>query len=291
MHEAGPGVQAGLIPAESPGGPFTDSAVRASLYATADRLARRSGALRAARIAGRPAEQVIADLAANRVTPGGAVADVGCGRGATTARLAKRLAPRVLLAVDLSPALLAVARTRLRHHPVRSVCADFHRLPLPDGGLDLVVAAFCLYHSPRPADVIAELARCLAPHGTAVLVTKSADSYRELDELVAASLDTHATSRPSLYATAHSGNLAALAGGALDVIEVIHERHRFRFTDLGHTAAYLSTSPKYALPTPLRGQPEALAAAMRAGLPEGPVTATSTVTYLVARRPDAGGRR
>lgn len=185
-----------------------------------------------------------------------------------------------------------MAGDRLQGYPVRRVCADYHRLPVPDGAIDLVVAAFCLYHSPRPADVIAELARCLTSGGTAVLATKSADSYRALDELVAAAgLDPDATTRPSLYATVHSGNLAALVAGALEVRGVLDEPHHFRFADLAHAAAYLATSPKYEMPASLRGQPEALATALRERLPDTPVAATSTVTYLVARHADDGGRR
>lgn len=285
MPEDGPSASAGLSAELAADAPFTDPSAVASLYVTADRLARRTGALRAARVAGRPADEVIADLAA-RLSPGEVVADVGCGRGSTTVRLAERLRPRVLLAVDRAHALLDVTRERTAGVPgVRLVQADFHRLPLPNDSLDLVVAAFCLYHSPRPPEVIAELARCLAPGGTAILATKSADSYRALDELVATSgLDPHAATRPSLYATAHSGNLSALARDAMEVTTVVHEAHRFRFTDLTHTCAYLATSPKYRLPDHLDGRPDAMAEAVRARLPDGPVTVTSTVTYVVARR-------
>ncbi len=51
--------------------------------------------------------------------------------------------------------------------------------------------------------MIDEITRCLRPGGTAILATKSADSYRELDQLVAASgLDPAALSRPGLYQAA-----------------------------------------------------------------------------------------
>jgi len=279
--------------------PFLDpTLVHGPLYARADRLAQRSGALRRAKIAGQPVAELAAQLAAATL-PGGSdrlVVDIGCGRGTTTGVLAERLAPAGVVAVDRSPELLAAARTRLRKHAthVRFICADFHRLPLGGASCQAVVAAFCLYHSPRPTDVLTELARCLAPGGVAVLVTKSADSYTTLDELVARSgLDPDATTRPSLYAAAHSANLPALAATVLDVNRVIHEQHCFRFADLGHVAEYLATSPKYTLPAPLRGNHLALAAALRARLPDRPVPATSTVTYVVATRPPqpAAGRR
>ncbi|MGH8883765.1 MAG: class I SAM-dependent methyltransferase [Egibacteraceae bacterium] len=171
--------------------PFLDPAmVGGQLYATADRLARRTGALHRAKVAGRHAAQVIAELAMSTMPsrPWLTAVDVGCGRGTTTRVLADQLRPAQLIALDVSPAVLAAARVRLaRYGPVRFVCADFHRLPLGDASCHLVVAAFCLYHSRQPAVVVAEIARCLMPWGAAILVTKSADSYRKLDELVAAS--------------------------------------------------------------------------------------------------------
>lgn len=137
---------------------------------------------------------------------------------------------------------------------------------------------------------MAEFARILDDRGVAVLVTKSADSYTELDALVAAAgLDPQAQHRQSLYTTAHSGNIAAAAASALDVVHVEHEEHRFQFADLGHVAAYLATNPKYRLGPGLYGNPEALAAELRARLPNQRLSTTSVVTYVVAR--PRGGRR
>jgi ubiquinone/menaquinone biosynthesis C-methylase UbiE len=269
---------------------FVDpTAVRGRLYATPGRLAQRTGALHRAKIHGRHCAQVIADMAVEAIPPNRSrltIADLGCGRGTTTRVLAERLQPRRIIALDLSAPLLATASSRLEAFgAVGFVCADFHRLPLRDATFDLIVAAFCLYHSHRPATVIADIARCLTPGGTVLLVTKSADSYRKLDQLVAASgLDPHATERPSLYATAHSDNLADLTATALDVQQVVHETHRFRFADLAHVADYLSTTPKYALPDKLRADPAALAAALKGRLPDRPLTTDSTITYVMATR-------
>jgi len=269
---------------------FVDpTAVRGHLYATPGRLAQRTGALHRAKIHGRHCADVVADMAVDAIPPSRSrltIADVGCGRGTTTQVLAERLHPCRIVALDLSAPLLDATRSRLDALGAAGfVCADFHRLPLRDSTFDLIVAAFCLYHSPRPATVIADIARCLTPGGTVVLVTKSADSYRELDQLVAASgLDPLAAERPSLYATAHSDNLADLTATTLDVQRVVHETHRFRFADLAHVAEYLSTAPKYALPDQVRADPAALAAALKGRLPDRPLTTNSTVTYVVATR-------
>lgn len=274
----------------TPASPFTDPAlVSGPLYASAGRLARRTGALHRARVSGRHAGQVIADLAAEAVPKPGAstlVADIGCGRGTTTRMLTQRLPAAAVVGVDISPTMLAAARHRLPAESRAALArADFHHLPLADASCDVVVAAFCLYHSPAPERVISEITRCLRRGGTAILVTKSADSYRELDHLMAASgLDPHALSRPSLYQAAHSGNLPALVSTRLRVKRVIHHAHRFTFANLAHAAEYLATSPKYALPAEVTADPAGLAAVLREHLPDHPVTAASTVTYLVVTR-------
>ena len=107
-----------------------------------------------------------------------------------------------------------------------------------------------------------------------------------MDRLLAASgLDPQATTRASLYATAHSGNLARLTARSLTVRQILHEKHRFRFEEFTHLAQYLATSPNYVLPEHIRGEPGRLSAALRCSLPEKPVTTTSTVTYVVATKP------
>lgn len=274
-----------------PASPFTDPGqIRGSLYASAGRLARRTSALHRARIGGRHAAEVIADLAAETiVTSTPVIADIACGRGTTTCTLAGRFPEARFIAIDLSAALLTAARSRLPA-AVRSgaVRADFHRLPLRDGVCDLAVAAFCLYHSRSPGRVIAEIARCLAPGATAIIAVKSADSYRELDLLMATSgLDPDAASRLSLYETAHSGNIEHLAAASLDIRQVVHDTHAFTFPAIADLAEYLATSPKYGVPAVLTSDPAALGDELRRRLPDGPFTMTSVVTYLVARHATA----
>ncbi len=269
--------------------PFTDPGlVTGPLYATADRLAQRTGALHTAKISGEDAAATIADLATRYALSAPAVCDIGCGRGTTTLALADRLAPKRLIALDQSKALLNVVTNRAQRagHTVETLCADFHHLPLPDATIDVAVAAFCLYHSSHPEHVVAEIARCLAPSGCAVLVTKSADSYIEIDQVIAESgLDPEATSRPSLYASFHGDVAAEITATALRVDHVVRQRHAFRFAGMDHLAAYVATSPKYRLPEHLIGDAAELAEELRRRIPDEPVTATSTITYVVAVRP------
>jgi SAM-dependent methyltransferase len=264
--------------------PFQGATVPA-LYAAQDRTLRRSGALLSAKTAGRNISDVIlghADSARLPDTP--VIVDVGCGQGRTTVRLARHYPAATVVAIDASPAMTTATRQRATGLNVQPVTADFHALPLADDSADLAVAIMCLYHSPTPQQVIGEISRVLRPTGTTILVTKATDSYHELADLLQRSgLDPDARSRPSLYEAAHSGNLHRLAeAGALTVHHIEHEPHAFTFSDLAHTAAYLSTCPQYALPEPLR-EPDTLADALRSRIPDEPVTTTATISYLVGR--------
>jgi SAM-dependent methyltransferase len=274
--------------------PFLDPRrVRGDLYADSERLTNRTSALMRAKTSGRRVPEVIVDLARAHAArdPSGEpmrILDVGCGRGSSSLTLRASYPTANLTLLDLSFDLLAAASQRLRStgEPAAAIQADFHHLPVADRSFDLIVAAFCLYHSRSPEAVIAEFARCLreTDDSATILVTKSQDSYHELDILVAAAgLDAKAARRGSLYESAHSENLVSLVAATLGVREVVHERHTFRFDDLAHVAQYVATVPKYQLPAQLRGRPDRIAEALRRGQPDGPVTTSSVVTYVVAQ--------
>ncbi|CAM5629320.1 2-methoxy-6-polyprenyl-1,4-benzoquinol methylase, mitochondrial [Streptomyces tendae] len=275
--------------------PFLDPARQSELYGHASRLAGRTSALMRAKTAGHPVPETIVGLVqTHHARPDrlGVVLDIGCGRGTSSLVIAEQLTPKRVVGLDAAPSLLTQARERAKDVPgstVDFVEGDFHALPLPDGSSDIVVAAFCLYHSPHPEDVVGQIARVLAPGGLAVLATKGLDSYREMDQLVAAAgLDVCAARHESLYTAAHSGNLAYVAASSLDVIAVLDEEHVFTFDGHDHTAQYLATNPKYDLAPGLYGNPGALAATLHEFLPDQPLTTRSRITFVVAQ-PKEGG--
>ncbi|MBV9448245.1 MAG: methyltransferase domain-containing protein [Streptosporangiaceae bacterium] len=276
--------------------PFVDPGVVPALYADQARVRRRSRALLDAKIEGRRVGKLLADLlhtaAPGLATEPAVIADIGCGTGHPTRMLAQRFPHARLLAIDASAPMLRAARAHLREHlatgghRITYLQADFHHLPLADAAYTAAVAVFCLYHSPHPARAITEIARCLTPSGAAVLATKSADSYHELDKLlVTTGLDPDATRRPSLYETADSARLPELTATALTVQAVLHDRHVFRFRDAHHLADYLITVPKHQLPEPVRTTPGALAVELRRRRGDGPTITTSTITCILARKP------
>jgi SAM-dependent methyltransferase len=270
--------------------PFLDIARRQELYGRAARLAGRTSALMRAKTSGHPVPGTIISLVqTHHARPNhlGTVLDIGCGRGTSTLAFAESLRPWRVIGLDAAPALLAQAGARskpLLGTAVDFVAGDFHDLPLHAGSCDVAVAAFCLYHSPRPEHVIAQIARVLTPGGLAVFVTKGLDSYREMDQLVAAAgLDVRADEHESLYIAAHSGNLVDLTSSSLDVTATLEEEHTFTFGGHDHLAQYLATNPKYDLPPGLYGNPEALAATLHEFRPDQPLTTRSLITFVVAR--------
>jgi len=111
----------------------------------------------------------------------GRLLDIGTGTG----RLLEVLAPRVSagLGVDASRAMLALARSRLArpgltHCAVR--LADMYRLPLADGGFDVVVLQMVLHYAEDPAAALAEAARVLRPGGRLLVVDLGAHARTDV---------------------------------------------------------------------------------------------------------------
>ena len=98
------------------------------------------------------------------VTPGERVLDVGCGSGAVTRVLARRVAPGgAAVGVDASPALLAVARELAAEAGLSALIelreGDCRALPFPDASFDATVAATVLAHVPNAEQALAEMVR------------------------------------------------------------------------------------------------------------------------------------
>ncbi len=97
------------------------------------------------------------------------VADLACGAGDLTVRLAPRVAR--VVAVDASPEMLAAAKRRTRALTnVELHRADLAQLPIPDRTCDAALLVLALTHVGQPAAAVAEMARILKPGGRAVIV-------------------------------------------------------------------------------------------------------------------------
>jgi SAM-dependent methyltransferase len=103
------------------------------------------------------------------------VLDIGAGTG--TFSFTARGEGRVLVAADISPIALRIARKRADAAGVQLslVCADAERLPFRDGAVGLVTSAGALYCFDLPA-LTAEVRRILRPDGAWVIVDSLDDN-------------------------------------------------------------------------------------------------------------------
>ena len=134
--------------------------------------------LRSLHIADGPVEAALGELLAGSV---GRLLDVGTGTG----RIAELFAPRAsrITALDKSPEMLRLARTRLQHLPAGLVTlaqGDFAQLPFADASFDTLLFHQVLHYALAPQAVLAEAARVTAPGGRIVIVDFAAHDREEL---------------------------------------------------------------------------------------------------------------
>jgi 2-polyprenyl-3-methyl-5-hydroxy-6-metoxy-1,4-benzoquinol methylase len=101
---------------------------------------------------------------------GGVVVDVGCGTGRALPALRMAVGPAgAVIALDLTPEMLAVARPAATLAAASLVLADARALPFPAGSLDAIFAAGLVNHLPDTEAGLRELARVTRPGGLLVL--------------------------------------------------------------------------------------------------------------------------
>lgn len=140
--------------------------------ATADAERARDLAARLERRAKAPDEIAARDayLGLLDIAAGERVLDVGCGSGAVTREIARRVGSRgLVIGLDPSPALLAVARDLATQAGVADRTefreGDALRLPFPDQSFDVVVCVTVLSHVPRGEAAIPGMVRVLRSGG------------------------------------------------------------------------------------------------------------------------------
>ncbi len=110
------------------------------------------------------------------------VLDVGCGTGQTTRDAARLAVAGSALGVDLSSAMLSVARTRAEHEGVRNVSflhADVQVHPFEPASYDLAISRTGTMFFGDPAAAYANIARALRPGGRLALAVWQATSENE----------------------------------------------------------------------------------------------------------------
>jgi ubiquinone/menaquinone biosynthesis C-methylase UbiE len=114
----------------------------------------------------RPFESLLAEaVAASGATR---VLDVGCGTGATTLAIARRIgADADCVGIDISEPMLAVARTRAEREdvPARFICADAQHHVLDPEGFDALVSRFGVMFFSDPVDAFSRLRHAVQRDG------------------------------------------------------------------------------------------------------------------------------
>ncbi len=125
----------------------------------------------------RPVEGLLVDTAASLGATN--VLDVGCGTGATTIALARRLGPSgTCTGVDVSAPMIDLARVRAAHEQPqpRFVCDDAQTHRFEPDAFDLVTSRFGVMFFGDPVAAFTNLRRAAAPGGALrVVVWRSPD--------------------------------------------------------------------------------------------------------------------
>lgn len=101
---------------------------------------------------------------------GGVAIDAGCGTGRAVPALRQAVGPDgAVIALDLTPEMIAQARALGHGAHAALVLADARRLPLADASVDAVFAAGLVMHFPDTHAGLCQLARVTRPGGLLVL--------------------------------------------------------------------------------------------------------------------------
>jgi malonyl-CoA O-methyltransferase len=134
----------------------------------------------AAVLQGRVREELLGRLDVVRIEAA-VVLDLGAGTGHASIALKRRYRTAQVVALDLSPAMLAeAARRQTLLRRFRRVCADAAALPLGEASVDLVFSNLVLHWCNDPDAVFRECRRVLRPGGLFTFSTFGPDTLVEL---------------------------------------------------------------------------------------------------------------
>ena len=122
----------------------------------------------------------------------GAVLDVGTGPGRLPLELARLVPALAITGVDLSTAMIDIARRKARNMDMESrvdfLPGDATALPVPDASFDMVVVTLSLHHWHDQPKGMAELHRAMKPGGVAWVYDVNSPGIKQaFEELIGSS--------------------------------------------------------------------------------------------------------
>ena len=120
----------------------------------------------------KPFEERLAEAAAAAARA--SVLDVGCGTGATTIAIARRLAPKGnCTGADISEPMLAVARNRAAREgvPAHFICGNAQVQPFEPAAFDMIVSRFGVMFFDDPVAAFANLRRAATQDARLLCIT------------------------------------------------------------------------------------------------------------------------
>ncbi len=113
------------------------------------------------------------------------ILDVGAGTGQLTLQLTRRYKNCEVIALDLAPAMLKLARQRLGmldkwFGKQRFICGDADHLPLADNSVDMIISNFAIQWCSDLDQTFTEFQRVLKPDGLLLFTTFGPDTLKEL---------------------------------------------------------------------------------------------------------------
>lgn len=162
-------------------------------------------------------------MAGAALAPGERVLDIGCGNGVTTLEAARRASPGRAMGLDLSTAMLEVARGRAVAAQVLNlefVQADAQVYPFVPASFDVVLSRFGVMFFADPAASFANIARAVRSGGRLAFMVWQAAAVNPWMQVIGKSLaagrelPTPPPDAPSPFALADPGRVRALLGDA-----------------------------------------------------------------------------
>lgn len=102
--------------------------------------------------------------------PAPACVDLACGTGDVVEALGSRFVHSRVIGVDLTPAMLEVARQRCPQARHEFVCRDMCQTGLAEGCADVVTGSYALRNAPVLDEALREVRRLLRPGGCAAFL-------------------------------------------------------------------------------------------------------------------------